>query len=63
MGFKDLRGWLDEVEKMGELKKVEGVHGDREIGAISEMIIDHGSPDSGQWPALFKHCPPGKESF
>jgi 4-hydroxy-3-polyprenylbenzoate decarboxylase len=44
MGYKDLRGWLEEVEKMGELKKVAGADWDREIGAISEMMTDHGSP-------------------
>jgi UbiD family decarboxylase len=44
MGYDDLRGWMDEVEQMGELKTVQGAHWDREIGAISEMMTDHGSP-------------------
>ena len=44
MGYKDLRGWLDEVDKKGELKTIEGAHWDREIGAITEMMTDHGSP-------------------
>ncbi len=38
MGYNDLRGWLEEVEKMGELKTVEGAHWEKEIGGISEMM-------------------------
>ena len=40
MGFNDLRSWLDEVEKMGELKRVEGAHWDKEIGAVSEVLAE-----------------------
>lgn len=44
MSYRDLREWLDEVAKIGELKKVEGAHWDREIGAISEMIAVNNGP-------------------
>jgi UbiD family decarboxylase len=40
MGYNDLRGWLDEVEKIGELKHVAGAHWDKEIGAISELSAE-----------------------
>ncbi|HLB28853.1 MAG TPA: UbiD family decarboxylase [Dehalococcoidia bacterium] len=34
----DLRKWLAEVEAMGELKTLQGIHWDLEIGAIAELI-------------------------
>jgi len=36
MSSNDLRGWLAEVERIGQLRRVEGAHWNREIGAISE---------------------------
>lgn len=33
----DLRTWLAEVEKLGELKHVHGADWDLELGAISEL--------------------------
>ncbi len=44
MSYKDLRGWLEEVDKMGELKHVAGAHWDREIGAICELMAERNSP-------------------
>ena len=44
MGYKDLRGWLEEVDKMGELKTITGAHWDREIGAISELMAERNGP-------------------
>src|SRR5260370_6074865 len=34
---RDLSGWIDQVEKLGELKRIEGADWDVEIGAITEM--------------------------
>ena len=34
MDYKDLRGWLEKLDKLGEFKKIEGAHWDREIGYI-----------------------------
>jgi len=34
---RDLRGWIDQVEKLGELKRIDGADWDVEIGAITEM--------------------------
>src|SRR5690349_2137711 len=35
----DLRAWLDQVEKLGELKHVRGADWNLELGAISEMNV------------------------
>ncbi|MBN2240622.1 MAG: UbiD family decarboxylase [Dehalococcoidales bacterium] len=40
MSFNDLRSWLDEVDQMGELKRIDGAHWDKEIGAVSEMLAE-----------------------
>jgi UbiD family decarboxylase len=44
MGFNDLRGWMAEIEKMGELKTIEGAHWDKELGAISELMAERNGP-------------------
>ena len=44
MNYQDLRGWLEEVEKLGELKRIEGAHWDREIGAITEIVAERSGP-------------------
>jgi len=38
MAYKDLRGWMTEVEKMGELRLLRGADWDLEIGAITECV-------------------------
>lgn len=35
---KDLRAWVDEVDKMGQLLRIDGAHWDLEIGALTEII-------------------------
>lgn len=35
----DLRAWLDEVEALGELRRVPGVDWNLELGAISELNV------------------------
>ena len=37
LAYKDLRGYLDAVDKLGELRKVDGADWDLEIGAITEV--------------------------
>ncbi len=34
---QDLRDWLDRVDKLGQLKRVNGAHWDLELGCITEM--------------------------
>src|SRR3990170_772362 len=38
MGYKDLRDWLEEVERMGELRALKGADWNLEIGAIRELV-------------------------
>ena len=37
MSYRDLREWLKSVDEMGELRQVDGVNCDLEIGAISQL--------------------------
>jgi len=36
MAYRGLRQWLEQVEKMGELLRVNGAHWDTEMGAITQ---------------------------
>ena len=38
--YRGLRGWLDEVQKMGELLHVNGAHWDAEMGAVTQMLTE-----------------------
>src|SRR5437870_147191 len=38
--YRGLRDWLEQVEKLGELLKVNGAHWDREMGAITQMLTE-----------------------
>src|SRR5215470_16016650 len=38
--WHDLRDWLDIVDGLGELKRVQGANSEEDIGAITEML-DH----------------------
>ena len=61
MAYKDLRGWLTEVEKLGQLKKVDGASWDLEMGAITELIYKMGK---GTPPAvIFDKVPGYPEGF
>ena len=40
----DLRAWLDEVRKLGEVKDVRGADWNLELGAISELNVKKESP-------------------
>jgi UbiD family decarboxylase len=44
MSYSDLRGWLEEVDGIGELKRITGAHWDREIGGISELMAERSNP-------------------
>ena len=37
MSYRDLREWLERIEGMGELKRLNGAHWDQEIGAITDL--------------------------
>ena len=38
MKYSDCRSWLAEVEKLNELKTVDGAHWDIEIGVLSDYL-------------------------
>ncbi len=54
--YQDLREWLECAESLGELKVVEGVHWDKEIGAMVEMCY---RKKSSQTPAILFDSIPG----
>lgn len=54
--YRDLREFLSLVESMGELKRVGGLHWDREMGAFTEIVYREKPADS---PALLFDRIPG----
>ena len=38
--YCDLRGWIEQVDKFGELLRVSGAHWDTEMGAITHMLTE-----------------------
>ena len=56
VGYRGLRDWIDQVEKMGELLKVNGAHWDREMGSITQMLTEGGK---GKAPAIVFDDVPG----
>ena len=49
MHYRGLRGWLDHVDKLGELRRVDGAHWDVEMGAITHMLTEK---SRGSAPAI-----------
>ena len=54
--YRGLRGWLDAVDKIGELKRVSGAHWDVEMGAITHMLTEK---SRGLAPAILFDDVPG----
>ena len=52
---EDLRDWLERCEEIGELLKLDGIHWDEEMGAITEMVY-HNKPDNPP-TILFENIP------
>lgn len=44
--YEDLRSWLDEVRKLGELRDVEGASWQEDIGMATELL-NHSDPPCG----------------
>lgn len=55
--YRDLREWLSAVEAMSEIKTATGVHWDREMGAMVDMV--YRAKGSGKAPALLFDDVPG----
>src|SRR6478672_7033422 len=53
LAYHDLRKWLEEAQKLGEVKEVEGLTWERDIGMVSEMAAH-----TDQAPCfVFNHVP------
>ncbi len=55
-GYGDLRGWIEHVDKMGELLRVNGAHWDTEMGSITQMLTEK---SRGNAPAILFDEVPG----
>src|SRR5947208_10405692 len=55
--YTDLRDWLEIVDSMGELKKVDGVDWNLEMGTLAELLSRESK--SGVVPAVFFDYVPG----
>jgi UbiD family decarboxylase len=54
--YRGLRGWLETVEKFGELERVSGANWDVEMGGITQMLTEK---SRGQAPAILFDDVPG----
>ena len=49
LAYRGLRDWIEQVDKMGELLRIEGAHWDKEMGAITHMLTEK---SQGTAPAI-----------
>ena len=56
VAYRGLRDWIEQVDRMGELLQLEGVHWDREMGAITQMLTES---SRGTAPAILFDDVPG----
>ncbi|MBI2999674.1 MAG: UbiD family decarboxylase, partial [Deltaproteobacteria bacterium] len=54
--YRGLRDWLEQVDRLGELLRVSGVHWDREMGAMTQMLTES---SKGTAPAILFDEVPG----
>lgn len=59
LGYRDVREWIDRVERFGELKRISGANWQTEIGAICEINV-HRLPS---YALLFDKVPGYPEGF
>ncbi|HEU4344332.1 MAG TPA: hypothetical protein VFU31_22460 [Candidatus Binatia bacterium] len=52
---RDLRDWLESVERLQQLERISGAHWDLEIGALTEIILERMTTP----PALLFDSVPG----
>src|SRR5262249_7526287 len=53
--YRGLRGWIDMVDRFGELERVSGAHWDVEMGAITHMLTEKSGGTAP--PILFDDVP------
>ena len=59
--YRGLRGWIDTVDRLGELERVSGAHWDVEMGAVTHMLTEK---SGGAAPAiLFDDVPGYRKGF
>jgi 4-hydroxy-3-polyprenylbenzoate decarboxylase len=56
LSYRGLRDWLEQVERMGELLKINGAHWDKEMGSITQMLTES---SKGKAPAILFDEVPG----
>ncbi|MBI2348919.1 MAG: UbiD family decarboxylase [Deltaproteobacteria bacterium] len=56
VAYRGLRDWLEQVDRLGELLRVSGVHWDREMGAMTQMLTES---SKGKAPAILFDEVPG----
>src|SRR5215211_5648029 len=56
VAYQGLRGWLDQVQAIGELLHVNGAHWDVEMGAVTHMLTEK---SGGTAPAILFDDIPG----
>ena len=58
MSYEDMRGWLIEAERLGELRVAEGLNWETDIGEVAEVVLHNENA-----PAILfdnvQGCPPG----
>jgi 4-hydroxy-3-polyprenylbenzoate decarboxylase len=55
-GYRGLRGWLEQVDQLGELERVSGASWDVEMGALTHMLTEK---SGGTAPAILFDDVPG----
>src|SRR3989304_1319784 len=56
VAYRGLRDWLEQVDRMGELLKINGAHWDKEMGSITQMLTES---SRGKAPAILFDEVPG----
>ncbi len=56
VAYRGLRDWIAEVERLGELVKIDGAHWDREMGATTQLLTQ---TSKGKAPAILFDEVPG----
>jgi len=56
----DLRAWINEVEAIGQLHRIEGVPWDKEMGGLVEMILERGKHAPAM---LFEKIPDSRQDM
>lgn len=57
MSHRDLREWLDDVKKLGELKILRGAHWDIEIGVLAEHLMRGRNQPAVLFDEIVDHLP------